>query len=41
MTLREASAFWHRNFFDLKASPSTLLKEEKTISAIHLLSVIF
>src|SRR5579884_23303 len=36
MTLREASAFWHKNFRDLSDSPRTLLNDENTISAIHL-----
>jgi hypothetical protein len=36
MTLRDASAFWLRNFLDRRVSPSTLLNDEKTISTIHL-----
>jgi len=41
ITFRPASTFCVENFFDKRSSPSTLLIEEKTISAIHLLPASF
>src|SRR6266487_2262820 len=41
MTFNPASTFCAENFFESRSSPSTLLIEENTISAIHLLPVSF
>jgi len=41
ITFSPASTFCAENFFDRRSSPSTLLIEENTISAIHLLPASF